>query len=83
MNSTIKACQEAAQLLVEIRQKKVPPVPIGWFTSEQFAEHSECSRDIATKRMAELVKADKFVSRDWPKMNSRGTVIKQTIYRKK
>lgn len=83
MNSTIKACQEAAKLLLELRQSKCPPLEPGWFTIEQFAEHSNCHPETARRGMFKLVESGKFVSQPWPVPNRLGRVRQKTIYRKK
>lgn len=83
MKNKINACAEAAQLLAELRQKKYPPVPASWFTTEQFAEHMDCSKGTARKNMEDLVSTGRFLSRRWPCLDCRGRTYYQTIYKKK
>ena len=79
----MNAISEAVQALAEIRQKKFQPIPDGWFSLEQFAKHLDCCVAKARYDMAALVKAGKFITRRWPKLDSRGRTCYSTIYRKK
>ncbi len=77
----IDACAKAMALLSEVRARRFPPVPDGWFTLMQFCERSGVRVTAGRKAITDLIAAGALHSKQWPMRDSRGRTQYQTIYR--
>lgn len=79
----MRAVSKAVAALADIRNKKLQPVPDGWFTRNDYQGEVGCGTASANKAMKALMDAGKLESQQWPIMDASGRINYTTIYRTK
>lgn len=79
----ISECIKAAHLLKEIESGRVPPIPKGWFTKDQFASQIGVGRTAAQERLVLLMKSGSLIFKKWPVLDRTGRVNYTNIYKTK
>jgi hypothetical protein len=77
------AVAKAAAALAGVRNKKLLPIPDGWFTVAQYAEHVGCCKSSARTAMQKLFADGSLEVQKHPVLDMSGRVNYTTIYRTK